>query len=86
VTAHFLGGTIGWLAHQQPRGEAWHPATGGHLNSTAILYSRAVRPDPANPYRIGVFLYNAAAMFPANQLKTHKVMLCKTDLVPLGPR
>jgi hypothetical protein len=85
TTTPFPGGTISWLVHHQPRGTAWSPRPSHILGTSALVYSRAVQPDPANPLRVGLFLRKAAGMFNRRQAKTGALVLCKTDLLPLTP-
>jgi hypothetical protein len=85
TTALFPGGAISWLVHHQPRGTPWRPPPSRFLGTNAVVYSRAVQPDPANPLRVGLFLRTATGMFNRRQAKTGGLVLCKTDLYPLTP-
>jgi len=85
ATTRFGGGTISWLADRRGRGSAWEPTTGRFLSKRSILFSRAVQPDPGNPFELGIFLRTANGVLSPRQRTKYTAMLCQTEIFPLLP-
>jgi hypothetical protein len=81
VEARFTGGTIGWVERREERGQDWTP---GGLLLGAVLFSRAVQPDPDNPLQIGVWLVRGDRHARRGP-QFDGLMLCSSELRPLAP-
>jgi hypothetical protein len=83
VEARFTGGTIGWVARREERGEPWGP--GALRGFGTVLFSRAIQPDPDEPLRIGVSLIRGGG-YTTRRPGTDDVLLCSSELRPLAPK
>lgn len=85
--ARFGGGTIAWLDRREERGGAWTPDDRLVSHFGKLVFAHAVRPDPEDPFRLGIALIEVSDQSRLKHVAPGTVILCSSDLRPLqrGP-
>lgn len=83
IDAELAGGTIGWVARREARGERWKPGGRFAASLGQVVYSRSVQPDPNDPHRIGIAIVRVSQNSRLRHIPAGREVLCHSDLRPL---
>jgi hypothetical protein len=83
LTRRVEDGTVGWLVRGEKRGTAWRPTARVFSAPGRLLRSRAVKPDPDDPFRVGLFLVQPDPVT-AQRIGSRAPIVCTAILRPLG--